>query len=186
LSYASLVADSSEPPKASALSVLFHADRRLAQRLQGVIRFDPAIYREIQGDVHAIPQAIAVVIASSVLAGLGRNSLPLVFLWTAFAMLNWGVVTALIWAVGRLAVEGGVDYARLLRATGFAYAWFALLIGYSLPLVGPLFAWAGVLLSFASLVIATREVLATDSPRAFAICVLALGTPLIALFWLPG
>jgi uncharacterized membrane protein YfbV (UPF0208 family) len=42
------------------------------------------------------------------------------------------------------------------------------------------------LLSFASLVIATREVLATDSARAFAICVLALGLPLCALFWLPG
>jgi hypothetical protein len=180
------VADSSERSRDSALSVLFRGERRLAERLQGVIRFEPAIYREIQADVHAIPQAIAVVIASSVLAGLGRNSLPLVFLWTALAMLNWGVVTALIWAVGRLAVEGEVDYARLLRATGFAYAWFALLVGYSLPLVGPLFAWAGVLLSFASLVIATREVLATGTPRAFAICVLALGLPLIALLWLPG
>ena len=48
-----------------------------------MIRFDPAIYREIQSDPHAIPQAIAVVIATSLLAGLGRNSLPLVFLWTA-------------------------------------------------------------------------------------------------------
>ena len=89
------------------------------------------------------------------------------------------MITALIWAVGGLAVEGGVDYARLLRCTGFAYAWFALLVGYSLPLVGPLFAWAGVLLSLASLVIATREVLATDTARAFAICVLALGLPLM-------
>jgi hypothetical protein len=180
------VADPSEPERESALSVLFRGERRLAERLQGVIRFDPRIYREIQGDVNAIPQAIAVVVVTSVLAGLGRNSLPLIFLWTSFAMLNWLVVTALIWAVGQLAVESGADYARLLRATGFAYAWFALLVGYSLPLVGPLFAWAGVLLSFGSLVIATREVLGTDSARAFAICVLALGLPLTALLWLPG
>ena len=80
--------------------------------------------------------------------------------------------------------EDGADYGLLLRCTGFAYAWFALLVGYSLPLVGPLFAWAGVLLSFASLVIATREVLATETPRAFAICVIALGVPLTSLFWL--
>ncbi len=164
--------------------MLIGAERRLADRLQGVIRFDSRIYREIQGDVHAIPQAIAVVVATSVLAGLGRNSFPLVFLWTSLAMLNWLVITALIWAVGRLAVEGGADYPRLLRTTGFAYAWFALLIGASLPLVGPLFAWAGLLLSFASLVIATREVLSTDSARAFAICVIALGIPATALFWL--
>ena len=180
------MADPSEPGRDSALSVLFRRERRLAERLGGVIRFDPRIYREIEGDAHAIPQAIAVVVVTSVLAGLGRNSLPLVFLWTSFAMLNWLVVTALIWAVGQLAVEGGADYGRLLRSTGFAYAWFALLVGASLPLVGPLFAWAGVLLSFASLVIATREALGTDSARAFAICVIALGLPLTALFWLPG
>ncbi len=176
----------SEPPRDSALSVLFRGERRLAERLQGVIRFDPATYREIQNDLHAIPQSIAVVVATSLLAGLGRNTLPLVFLWTSLAMLQWLIVTALIWAVGRLAVEGGADYGRLLRSTGFAYAWFALLVGASLPLVGPLFAWAGVVLSFASLVIATREALATDSARAFAICVIALGLPLTALFWLPG
>jgi len=149
-----------------------------------VIRFDSRVYGEIQGDAHAIPQAIAVVIVTSVLTGLGQISLPLIFLWTALAMLNWLVVTALIWAVGQLAVESSPDYGRLLRATGFAYAWFALLVGYSLPLVGPLFAWAGVALSFASLVIATREVLATETPRAFAICVIALGLPVTALFWL--
>ena len=164
--------------------MLFRAERRLADRLQGVIRFDPRIYREIKSDVHAIPQAVAVVVATSVLAGLGRSSLALIFLWTSLAMLNWLVITALIWAVGRLVVENSADYARLLRCTGFAYAWFALLVGYSLPLVGPLFAWAGVLLSLASLVIATREVLDTDGPRAFAIYVVALGVPLTALFFL--
>jgi hypothetical protein len=68
------VADSSERPRDSALSVLFRAERRLGQRLQGVIRFDPAIYREIQADVHAIPQSIAVVVATSLLAGLGRQA----------------------------------------------------------------------------------------------------------------
>ena len=170
----------------SALSVLFRPERRLADRLQGVIRFDPRIYREIQSDPHAIPQAIAVVVVTSVLAGLGQNSLPLIFLWTSLAMLQWLVVTALIWAVAPIPVEGEAHYGRLLRCTGFAYAWFALLVGYSLPLVGPLFAWAGVLLSFASLVIATREVLDTDGPRAFASCVIALGVPLTALFFLAG
>ena len=179
------MAESGEPERDTALSVLFRVERRLSERLQGVIRFDPAVYRELQADPHAIPQAIAVVIATSLLIGLGRNRLSLVFLWTAFAMLNWVLITALIWAVGRLLVERA-DYARLLRCTGFAYAWFALLVGASLPLIGPLFSWAGVLLSFASLVIATREVLATDGTRAFAICALALGLPLMSLFWLPG
>jgi hypothetical protein len=177
------VAEPDAPERDTALSVLFRAERRLVERLRGVMRFEPAIYREIQADPHAIPQAIAVVIATSVLAGLGRNSLALIFLWTSLAMLQWAVVTALIWSVGRLAVEGSVDYARLLRCTGFAYAWFALLVGYGLPVIGPLFAWAGVLLSLASLVIATREVLTIDTTRALAVCVIALGVPATALFW---
>jgi hypothetical protein len=178
------VADPDGPARDSALSVLFHAERRLAARLRGVIRFDGQIYREIGADVHAIPQAFACVVATSVLVGLGQSSLRLIFLFTALAMLQWLVVTALIWTVGRFAVESGADYAKLLRCTGFAYVWFALLVGYSLPLVGPLFAWAGVLLSLASLMIATREVLSTDGPRAFAICLVALGLPLGAFFWL--
>jgi hypothetical protein len=52
------------------------------------------------------------------------------------------------------------------------------------PVIGPLFAWAGVLLSLASLVVATREVLATDTTRALVICVIALGLPVTALFGL--
>ena len=160
------MAEPDEPERDTALSVLFRVERRLSERLQGVIRFDPAVYREIQADPHAIPQALAVVVATSLLAGLGRNSLPLVFLWTAIAMLNWVVITSLIWAVARIAVPGDVDYTRLLRCTGFAYAWFALLVGYSLPLVGPLFAWAGLLLSVWSLVVATREVIRTSAPIA--------------------
>jgi len=178
------VADPGEPERESALSVLFRAEGRLVERLNGVMRFDPAIYREIQGDSNAIPQAVAVVIVTSVLAGLGQNTLPMIFLWTSLAMLQWAVITALIWAVGRLAVEGTADYAHLLRCTGFAYAWFALLVGSSIPLIGPLFAWAGVLLSLASLVVATREVLATDTTRALVICVIALGLPVTALFGL--
>lgn len=176
--------DPAGPERDSALSVLLRAEGRLVERLQGVFRFDPAIYREIQGDTNAIPQAVAVVIVTSVLAGLGQSTLPMIFLWTALAMLQWGVITALIWGVGRLAVEGEADYARLLRCTGFAYAWFALLVGSSLPVIGPLFAWAGVLLSLASLVVATREVLATDTTRALVICVIALGLPVTALFGL--
>lgn len=158
------MADPDAPARDSALSVLFHAERRLAARLQGVIRFDREIYREIKGDVHAIPQSIAVVIATSLLAGLGQTTMPMIFMFTAVAMLLWLAVTALIWTVARFATEAGADYGRLLRCTGYAYAWFALLAGYSLPLVGPLFAWAGVVLSLVSLVIATRAVLATDGP----------------------
>ncbi|MGH8310297.1 MAG: hypothetical protein ACRETX_10970, partial [Steroidobacteraceae bacterium] len=75
------MADSADTKRDSALAVLFETERRLAERLQGVIRFDARIYRELHADTHAIPQAIAVVLATSALAGLGRGSLVLLFLW---------------------------------------------------------------------------------------------------------
>ena len=180
------MADSADTKRDGALSVLFETERRLAERLQGVIRFDARIYRELQADVHAIPQAIAVVLATAALAGLGRGSIVLLFLWIALAILQWLAITGLIWAVGHLAVEKMPEYSRLLRCTGFAYAWFSLLVGASVPIIGPLFAWAGVIFSFASLVVATREVLAVDTLRALGICAVALGVPMTLLFSLGG
>jgi len=38
-----------------------------------VLRFDAATYREIEADPHAIPQALALVAVTSVLAALGQG-----------------------------------------------------------------------------------------------------------------
>ncbi len=174
-----------QPDRApGALAQLLHHEGRLLARLRGVFRLDPEVYREIRGDVRAIPQAFAVVIGTAVLTGLGQGSLPGLFGGIAVAIVLWLAVTGLIWAVGVFWVGEAADYFRLLRCNGFAYAWFALLVGYGLPLVGPLFGWGGVLLSLASLVVATRSVLECSTREASAICALALGLPLLLIWWL--
>lgn len=168
------------------ISGLLERERRLIPRLEGVARFDGAIYREIENDPHAIPQSIAVVVATAVLAALGQGSLVSIFVGLAGVIVLWMAATGLIWAVGRASVESHVDFSKLLRCSGFAYAWFALLLFASLPLLGGIFAWAAVLLSLASLVVATREVLEIDTTRALWICGVALGVPLLVLLWLGG
>jgi Yip1 domain len=178
------VAETRETGTRGVIGALLERERRLVPRLEGVLRFRREIYREIGSDPHAIPQSLAVVIATAVLAALGQGSLVSIFAGLFGVIVVWMAATGLIWAVGRMAVGAPVDFSRLLRCSGFAYAWFALLLFSGLPILGPFFAWAAVLLSLASLVVATSEVLDTDSGRAVLICAVALGVPLLVLLWL--
>ncbi|HXX48809.1 MAG TPA: hypothetical protein VEN47_11300 [Myxococcota bacterium] len=169
---------------AGVIGALLERERRFLVRLESVVRFQRGIYREIELDPHAIPQAFAVVIATAVLVGLGQGSLVGIFLGLGGAIALWIAATLLIWGVGRFAVGTHVELTRLLRCTGFAYLWFGLMLFASLPLLGALFAWAAVALALASLVVAAREVFETDTARALLVCGVALGVPLLALLWI--
>lgn len=176
------MASSTELPPRGALAQLLHPERRLLARLRAVLRLDASVYDEIQGDLAAIPQAFALVIGTSILTGAGQG-FPGAFLGIVITIAVWLVATFLIWAVGALWLRPDVDYSRLLRCTGFAYCWFALLIGYGLPFVGWVFGPSAVALCFTSLVLATRSVLRVSTQRALVACAIALGTPLALLWW---
>jgi Yip1-like protein len=165
---------------------LLERERRLVPRLEGVLWFRSEVYREIESDPHAIPQSIAVVVATSVLVGLGQGGLVSVFIGLAGSILLWIAATSLLWLVARFTVDAPVDFSKLLRCTGFAYAWFALELLAGLPILGEIFAWAAVALVLASFVVATREVLEIDTSRAALVCAVALGVPLLVLVWLGG
>jgi hypothetical protein len=179
-----MVTPRSDSRSEGALAQLLQPERRLLLRLRSVFRLDPQVYEEIQADPAAIPQAFALVIITSILAGLGQGSIPGLFLGIVLAIVIWLVVTLLVWAVAVVWVRTDLDYSRLLRCTGFAYAWFALLIGYSLPFIGWLFGWSALGFCLASLVLAIRQVLQVYTWQALAICSSALGTPLLLLWWI--
>lgn len=165
------------------LAELAHAEARFFPRVWGVLHFDAEAYAEIDRDSAAIPQAFAVVIATSVLIGLGRGSLTGMFLGIAASLALWLIGAALIWGVATVANDDDVDFPRLMRCLGFAYAWFALLIGSSLPWVGFLFGWTAVGAALTSLVLATRCVTGSTTRHASIVCASALGGPIL-LLWL--
>jgi len=165
---------------------LLERERRLIPRLEGVLFFKGEVYREIEADPHAIPQSMAVVVATSVLAALGQGGPVSIFIGLAGAILLWMAATSLVWVVARYAVDAPVEFSKLLRCTGFAYAWFALELLTALPLVGEIFAWLAVALVLSSFVVATREVLEIDTSRAALICAVALGVPMVVLVWIGG
>ncbi len=170
----------------SEFPTLLHPRERFLARVVAVLRFDGEIYAEIEQDPHATPQAFAVVIGTAVLAGFGQGSPAAIFLGIAVAALVWALATALVWCVGVLLIGPTSEFPPLLRSLGFAYVWFGLLIGASLPYVGLLVGWAGVLLYLGSLVLATRQAFQTSTGRAALISGVALGIPLLILFWVVG
>ena len=66
------------------------------QRVLGVMRLDTATFKEIEADVSALPQAVLVVIASSVSAGIGLA--PSLTLPTILVTIAWSLVGWLAWA----------------------------------------------------------------------------------------
>jgi hypothetical protein len=173
-------------PDSSAFGRLLHSEARFLSRVTAVLRFDPAVYEEIEKDPYAIAQAFAAVIATALLAGLGQGSLAAIFLGIALAILIWAGVTGLVWGVGVLVAGPASHFPNLLRCLGFAYIWVGLLIGSGLPYLGGLFSWGAVLLYLASLVLATRQVLQTTTGRAILISAIALGFPLLILLLIAG
>jgi hypothetical protein len=108
--------------------------------------------------------------------------LDLIFLGIAWAVVLWGLCSALVWATATLVLDPVPEFARLLRCLGFAYGWMALSVFGFLPAIGGLIEWVAVLAWAAAVVVATREALEASRNQVFLICVVALVVPLVVLF----
>src|SRR5688572_4903988 len=99
------------------------ARNTLLQRLIGAAALDAAIYEEVEGDSAALPQAFAIVIASSLAAGIGARGFTDitasgVLLYSAIALISWAAWALITFEIGaRLMPEPQtrVDVGQLLR-----------------------------------------------------------------------
>lgn len=157
------------------------AANTFVQRLIGAISLDPAIYEEVEADSTATGQAVAVVIASSLAAGLGARALG------GNTMVNaafFGIVSLLAWATWAvITLEIGAhiipepqtraDVGELLRTLGFASApgilrVFGILPGVAIPAFIITSIWM-----LAAMIVAVRQALDyTSTGRAITVCVL--------------
>jgi hypothetical protein len=158
---------------------LLREETRLLPRLAAVFRFEPGVYAEVEADPGALPASFAVVIGTALLSGLGAASFAGIFLAIAQAILYWGTVAALVWGIASLLGEEPIEYSALLRCLGFAYAWFALSIGASLPWIGWLVQWAALVLWGVALVQATRQATRLPTEQAIGVCAGALAIALL-------
>ncbi|NNL84598.1 MAG: YIP1 family protein [Myxococcales bacterium] len=148
-------------------------------RVGRVLRLDPAVFSEIEADRFALPQAAAIV----VVAGFSRGLLGLGFPGPGLAgsvaggLVLWVVTTALLTVVGVRWVHGTTDFSEMLRTLGFAAVplWFLAPISWI-----PSTATQQVLTFIVQVwaltagVVAVRQALNVDTPRALLVWLLAV------------
>ena len=151
------------------------------QRLIGAALLDPATYEDVEGDAAATPQALAVVVLSSMAAAIGAKGMTGGAETFAFfagasviALLVWATWALLTFEIGaRLlpTADTRVDPGELLRTLGFAATPGFIQVLAAIPeLRVPVFTIAAVW-TLAASVIAVRQALDyATTGRAIAVC----------------
>ena len=99
-----------------------------ADRVKGVLFLDVKTFEEIEADKTANGQALVVVIAASLAAGLGAGiQLGVIGLLreTIGALVGWVMWAGVTWVIGSKLLpepQTRTDMGELLRVIGFAYA----------------------------------------------------------------
>jgi hypothetical protein len=155
------------------------------RRLIGAAMLDAGTYEEVEADRSATPQALAVVVFSSLAAGIGAKgmnggSATLAFFASAsvIALLTWAAWALVTFEIGSHLLptpDTRVDPGELLRTLGFAATpgliqVFGLLPGARVPVFALAIVWA-----LAASVMAVRQALDyTSTVRAIAVCTVGL------------
>ena len=153
----------------------------MLERLRGVLSFNTATINEIEHDPSALPQALLVVIVSSILAALGGGFGEVLFgvgigasstsafrfvsiaVWAIVAWLLWSVITQFI---GTRFFHGEATVGEMMRVIGFAYAPLAIQIFSFIPIVGIFFIFGAAAWSIGLVFVAIREGLDIDTGGA--------------------
>jgi hypothetical protein len=152
-----------------------------SRRLVGAAMLNPAIYEEIEADRGALAQAVAVVLLSSVAAGLGSRgfgaSRPVdVVFFAGIALLAWLAWAMLTYQLGiRVLPESQTraDAGQLLRTTGFASApGLFRILGLVPALAAPVFILTALWMLLAMIVAVRHALDYTGTGRAIAVCVI--------------
>ncbi len=169
----------------------------LTERMIRAARLDPEIYEEVEEDSNAMGQAMAVVVMSSVAAGIGGShfNLTALFFGVLAALAGWYIWAFLTFLIGtRLLPEPQTraDMGQMLRTIGFASSPGLIRIFAFLPVLGgfvSVIAWFWML---AAMVVAVRQALDYRGlGRALGVCLIgwlvqvALAIAVVAVFGAP-
>jgi len=157
------------------------ATNSFLQRLIGAAALDTAIYEEVEADPNAGVQAAAVVLLSSLAAGIGargfsQNSVSNIALISIVSLMAWACWALVTYEIGARLLPGSqtsVDIGQLMRTIGFAATPGLLRVFGFIPGVTiPAFTVATIWMLIA-MVVAVRQALDyTSTGRAIAVCVL--------------
>lgn len=146
-------------------------------RVKRAGNLEAELYEEVEADTDAMGQAVAVVVISSLAAGIsyvGKLGLEGVLLGTVAALLGWVLWAFLTYLIGTKLLpteRTESDMGELLRTIGFSSAPGVLRVFGFFPLLGPLVRLGASLWMLVAMVVAVRQALDYESTgRAVAVC----------------
>ena len=154
------------------------------ERVVGAARLDARTYEEIEADPTALGQAMAVVAASALAAGVGSlgSGATGVVAAVVGGIVGWFLWAVVTWLVGtKLLPESGTsaDLGQMLRTIGFSAAPGLLNVLGIIPVLGLLVWFVAAVWQLVAMVVAVRQALDyRGTGRAVLVCFIA------ALFWL--
>lgn len=151
----------------------------LKDRMIRAAKLDPSLYEEVEADQSALPQAVLVVVISSVAAGIGVvgvGGFGSIIALTVVSLVAWFIWAYLTYLIGtRLLPEPQTkaDVGELLRTIGFSNSPGVFRILNFIPGIGPLLSTAASIWTLVAMIIAVRQALDYSSTgRAVGVCVI--------------
>lgn len=149
----------------------------LIDRMVRAAKLEVDLYEEVEADTGALNQALAVVVISSLAAGLGvvgRMGLTGLLIGTIGALGGWIIWAYLTYVIGTKVLpvpETESDMGELLRTIGFSSSPGVLRLGGIIPGLGGLINLIVSIWMLVAMVIAVRQALDYESTgRAVGVC----------------
>lgn len=170
------------------------------RRMLGAALLDARVYEEVEADVHATRQAVAVVLLASIADGIGLSAagaLNLQVLVTGILVatagwMAWAILTYLIGTHFLPEPKTRADVGELLRTLGFASTPGLLRVLARIPVLGLAIYVFATLWMLVAMIVAVRQALDyTSTARAVGVCVAGwalslLMMALIGMLFAPG
>ena len=163
------------------------------ERMIGAARLDVRTYEEVEADKTAIRQAMAVVVLSSLAAGIGsiaKVGLLGLLTGTIASLIGWFIWAFLTYLIGTKILpepQTRSDVGELLRTIGFSSSPGLLRILGVVPLIGGLIVVAASIWMLIAMVIAVRQALDyTSTWRAVGVCIIGWIVLVIVAMFLGG
>jgi hypothetical protein len=148
------------------------------ERVVGAARLDARVYEEVEADPTAMGQAMAVVAASALAAGVGSIGSGATGAVAAVVggIVGWFLWAVVTWLVGtKLLPEAGTsaDLGQMLRTIGFSSAPGLLNVLGIIPFLGLLVWFVAALWQLVAMVVAVRQALDyRGTGRAVLVCLI--------------
>ncbi len=148
-------------------------------RIIRAAKLDVNLYEEVEADKGALGQAMAVVVLSSIAAGVGtiaRGGLGGVLIGTITAIIGWYIWAYLTYFIGTKLLpepQTKADHGELLRTIGFSSSPGLIRALGIIPGIGAVIFLVASIWMLVAMVIAVRQALDYNSTlRAVGVCVI--------------